>query len=167
MKEKINSSKHIKTLTMVAMLIALSAVGALIKVFNTVAFDSMPGYFAALYLGGWYGAIVISLGHLLTAITSGFPLGIPIHIYIAIQMAIYAYIFRFCCKKFNISIGIIVATILNGPISTLLFVPIFGWGFFIGWVLPLTIASFINIFLASLVYKGMEKMDGNVFDRKI
>lgn len=164
MKEKTNTLKNIKTITVVAMLIALSAVGALIKVFNTVAFDSMPGYFAALYLGSGYGALVIGLGHMLTAITSGFPLGITIHLYIAVQMAIFAYLFRFFHQKFNIYIAIIITTILNGPISALLFVPIFGWGFFVGWVLPLTIASFINIFLASLVYKGMTKMDGNKID---
>ena len=33
---------------MTAMLVALSAIGALMKVFNTVAFDSMAGYFGAL-----------------------------------------------------------------------------------------------------------------------
>lgn len=167
MKEKTKTLKDIKTLTMVAMLVALSAVGALIKVFNTVAFDSMPGYFGALYLGGWYGAMVISLGHLLTAITSGFPLGITVHIYISIQMAVYAYLFRFFYQRFNIYIAVIVGTILNGPISALLFAPIFGWGFFIGWSLPLTVASFINIFLASLIYKGILKIGGGQIDRKI
>ncbi|NLW21911.1 MAG: ECF transporter S component [Tissierellia bacterium] len=160
MKEKAHSLKNVKTLAMVAMLIALSAIGALIKVFNTVAFDSMPGYFAALYLGGGYGAMVISLGHLLTAITSGFPLGITIHIYIAIQMAVYAYLFRLFYKRFNPYVGIIVGTLLNGPISALLYVPLFGWGFFVGWSLPLTIASFANILLASLVYKGISKIGG-------
>lgn len=167
MKKKVNTLKNIKTLTMIAMLVALSAVGALIKVFNTVAFDSMPGYFAALYLGGWYGAIVISLGHLLTAITSGFPLGIPIHIYIAIQMAVFAYLFRFFYKRFNTYIAIIIGTLLNGPISALLLVPIFGWGFFIGWSLPLTLSSFINIFLATIIYKGIVKMSGERIDREI
>lgn len=167
MKEKTDSLKNIKTLTMVAMLIALSAIGALIKIFNTIALDSMPGYFAALYLGGWYGAMVISLGHFITAITSGFPLGITIHIYIAIQMAVYAYLFKFFYQRFNIYIAIVFGTLLNGPISTLLFVPIFGWGFFVGWSLPLTVASFINIFLASLIYKGVIKMDGDKIDRKI
>jgi hypothetical protein len=156
-KEKANTLKNVKTLTLVAMLIALSAIGALIKVFNTVAFDSMPGYFAALYLGGWYGALVISLGHMLTAITSGFPLGLANHIYIAVQMALYAYLFRFFYRKFNIYIAVIVATILNGPVATLLFVPIFGWGFFAAWVLPLTIASFANVFLAALIYKAIPK----------
>ncbi|MBE3592298.1 MAG: ECF transporter S component [Thermoanaerobacter sp.] len=157
MKEKASALKNVKTLTLVAMLIALSAVGALIKIFNTVAFDSMPGYFAALYLGGWYGALVISLGHMLTAITSGFPLGLTNHIYIAVQMALYAYLFRFFYRKFNIYIAVIAATILNGPVAALLFVPIFGWGFFTAWVLPLTIASFANVFLAALVYKAIPK----------
>ncbi|MFV9566794.1 ECF transporter S component [Thermoanaerobacter mathranii] len=157
MKEKANALKNVKTLTFVAMLIALSAVGALIKIFNTVAFDSMPGYFAALYLGSWYGALVISLAHMLTAITSGFPLGLTNHLYIAVQMALYAYLFRYFYRKFNIYIAVIVTTILNGPIATLLFVPIFGWGFFVAWVLPLTIASFANVFLAALIYKAIPK----------
>jgi len=155
-----NTLKNVRTLTLVAMLIALSAVGALIKVFNTVAFDSMPGYFAALYLGGGYGAVVISLGHLLTAVTSGFPLGITNHIYIALQMALYAYLFRIFYQKFNIYIAVILTTILNGPVSALSFVPIFGWPFFAAWVLPLTIASFANIFLASLIYKAIPKRNG-------
>ncbi|QSZ28078.1 ECF transporter S component [Aceticella autotrophica] len=147
------SFKDIKTLTLLAMLIALSAVGALIKIYNTVAFDSLPGYFAALYLGGWYGALVISLGHMLTAVTSGFPLGLPIHLLIAVEMAVCAWLFKFFYKKFNKYIAVLVGTILNGPISILTMVPIFGWGFFAGWVLPLTIASFVNIFLAALLYE--------------
>ncbi|HHW58554.1 MAG TPA: ECF transporter S component [Clostridia bacterium] len=159
MKEKATSLKDVKTLTLVAMLIALSAVGALIKVFNTVAFDSMPGYFAALYLGSWYGAIVISLGHLLTAVTSGFPLGVVNHLYIALQMAVYAYLFRVFYKRFNIYLAVILTTILNGPFATLLFVPMFGWGFFAAWVVPLTVASFVNILLAAFVYKALSKKE--------
>lgn len=159
MKEKEVSLGNVKTLTLVAMLIALSAVGALIKIFNTVAFDSMPGYFAALYLGSLYGAIVIALGHLLTAVTSGFPLGVLNHLYIALQMAVYAYLFRVFYKKFNVYVAIVLTILLNGPLATLLFVPMFGWGFFIAWVFPLTIASFINISLAALIYKILSKKE--------
>ena len=92
------------------MLIALSAVGAVIKLFGTVALDSMPGYFAALSLGGWYGAIVISLGHIFTALTSGFPLGVAVHFYIAIQMAVYAYLFKFVYEKSNSFLAVIAGT---------------------------------------------------------
>ncbi|NLY66134.1 MAG: ECF transporter S component [Tissierellia bacterium] len=160
MKKEINTLKSIKTFTAVSMLIALSAVGALVKIFNTVALDSMPGYFAALYLGSWYGALVISFGHIATAITSGFPLGIPVHLYIAVIMAVCAYSFKFFTERYNSFIGILVGTLLNGPIAALLFVPLFGWGYFIGWSIPLAFGSFVNIFLATLVYKGINKVGG-------
>lgn len=156
MKNDVNSLKKVKSITTVSMLVALSAVGSLIKIFNTVALDSMAGYFAALYLGGWQGALVISLGHLLTALTSGLPLGIFTHLYIGLQMAAWAYLFKFLYEK-NSFLGIVTATLLNGPIAALLLVPIYGWGFFIGWSLPLSFGSFVNIFLAALVYEGINR----------
>lgn len=149
--------KNIRTTTAVAVLIALSAVGATVKIFNTVALDSLPGYFAALYLGGWYGAIVISLGHMLTAITSGFPLGLLNHLYIAAQMAVYACLYRVAYKKAKGHGAVIMGTILNGPVASLLMVPVMGWGFFATWVLPLTLGSLINTFLAVLAYEVMKK----------
>ncbi|WP_051586002.1 ECF transporter S component [Caldanaerobius polysaccharolyticus] len=144
-------------MTMVAVLIALGAVGATVKIFNTVALDSLPGYFAALYLGGWYGAIVISVGHMLTAITSGFPLGLLNHLYIAAQMAVYAYLYRVAYKKAKAYGAVIMGTILNGPVASVLMVPVMGWGFFATWVLPITLGSLINTFLAVLVYEVMQK----------
>ncbi|MDE4542616.1 MULTISPECIES: ECF transporter S component [unclassified Thermoanaerobacterium] len=158
MNTKTTTIKNVKTLTLVAMLIAMSAVGAMIKVYNTVAFDSLPGYFASLYFGGYIGAIVISLGHIFTALTSGFPLGIPNHIIIAVSMAVCAYFYSLAYKKFNSYVAVAVGTILNGPVATLIFVPQYGWGFFIQMVLPLTIASFANVLLASIIYKTVLKM---------
>ncbi|MGJ7045523.1 ECF transporter S component [Thermoanaerobacterium thermosulfurigenes] len=158
MNTKTTTIKNVKTLTLVAMLIAMSAVGAMIKVYNTVAFDSLPGYFASLYFGSYIGAIVISLGHIFTALTSGFPLGIPNHIIIAVSMAVCAYFYSLVYKKFNSYVAVAVGTILNGPVATLIFVPQYGWGFFIQMVLPLTIASFTNVLLASIIYKTVLKM---------
>ncbi|AFK85100.1 MULTISPECIES: ECF transporter S component [Thermoanaerobacterium] len=158
MNTKTTTIKNVKTLTLVAMLIAMSAVGAMIKIYNTVAFDSLPGYFASLYFGGYIGAIVISLGHIFTALTSGFPLGIPNHIIIAVSMAACAYFYSLAYKKFNSYVAIVVGTILNGPVATLIFVPQYGWGFFFQMVLPLTIASFANVLLASIIYKTVLKM---------
>lgn len=158
MNTKTTTIKNVKTLTLVAMLIAMSAVGAMIKIYNTVAFDSLPGYFASLYFGGYIGAIVISLGHIFTALTSGFPLGIPNHIIIAVSMAVCAYFYSLAYKKFNSYVAIAVGTILNGPVATFIFVPQYGWGFFFQMVLPLTIASFANVLLASIIYKTVLKM---------
>ncbi|MDI3311729.1 MAG: ECF transporter S component [Thermoanaerobacterium sp.] len=158
MNTKTTPIKSVKTLSLVAMLIAMSAVGAMIKIYNTVAFDSLPGYFASLYFGGYIGATVISLGHIFTALTSGFPLGIPNHIIIAVSMAVCAYFYSLAYKKFNSYAAVAVGTILNGPIATLIFVPQYGWGFFLQMVLPLTIASFVNVLLASIMYKTVSKM---------
>ncbi|AGB19911.1 ECF transporter S component [Thermoanaerobacterium thermosaccharolyticum] len=152
---KTSPLKNVKTLTLVAMLIAMSAVGAMIKIYNTVAFDSLPGYFASLYFGSYIGAVVISLGHIFTALTSGFPLGIPNHIIIAVSMAVCAYFYSFAYRRFNAYAAVAIGTILNGPVATLIFVPQYGWGFFVQMVLPLTIASFANVLLAAVIYKAI------------
>ena len=71
---------------------ALSVVGSLIKIpspVGSLAFDSFPGFFVALLFGPAEGALVSGLGHIATAATSGFPLGI-LHIPIAIGMALAA-----------------------------------------------------------------------------
>ncbi len=76
-----------------AILIALSGVGALVKIpspTGTVALDSAPGYFAAIAFGAIEGPIVAVIGHIFTALTTGFPLGFPVHLYIAVQMGVYA-----------------------------------------------------------------------------
>jgi len=154
----------VKTLTMTAILIALSAVGAFIKIpspTGTVALDSLPGYFAALYLSPGIGAVVAALGHLLSAATAGFPLTLPLHLLVALEMAIFAAIFGILGKK-NIPFAVIVATILNGVIAPLSFavLPKFGMAFFYSMVVPLLFASFINIFLAGLVAGAIQRRMG-------
>lgn len=154
----------ITSLVYCAMLIALSAVGALIKVSGTIAFDSMPGFFAGLFIGPWAGAIVASLGHLLTAATSGFPMTLPMHLLLMVTMGICAYVFGLVYKRFGAILGIIAGTILNGPISLLIVVPVSkflglplnGWPLFSVLILPLTIASAVNLFLAVVVYKSLD-----------
>lgn len=159
--KKFNTRK----VTYAAILIALSFVGSLIKIQGSIAFDSMPGYFAALFLGPYLGGLVALLGHLLTAITSGFPLTIPMHIVIALEMFVFAYVFSITYKKFNPFMAIIIATILNGPFAALLAVPFStlfklpfnGWPLFYAVLIPLTIASFLNALLAVIAYKSLEK----------
>lgn len=111
---------RIKRIAIIAVFIALSAVGALIKIpspVGTIGLDSAPGYFVALAFGGIDGAAVIAIGHMLTAAVVGFPLTIPIHILIAVQMAAWAIVFRLVQRRFNVVAAIVVATILNGVLS--------------------------------------------------
>lgn len=167
MDNYITKSK-VRMITASGLLIALSAIGAMIKIYaplGTIAFDSMPGYFAALFISPMAGAVVIALGHFLTALTSGFPMTIPMHLLLMITMGIIAYIFGVLGRKTNGIIACIVATILNGPVATLisafvaslLVLPLSGVTMFYALVIPLTVASAANIVLAYIVYKLMSK----------
>jgi uncharacterized membrane protein len=72
-------------LVKIALLTALSVIGSYIKFpgpVGSIALDSLPGFLGAILLGGKGGALILVLGHFLSAINSGFPLG-PIHILIA------------------------------------------------------------------------------------
>lgn len=154
-----------KKLTYSALLVGLCYIGALIKIQGSIAFDSMPAYFAALFLGPYLGAVVGFLGHLLTAITSGFPMSFPMHFIVAIQMAFFVFSFGWVYKRTNFVVASVVATILNGPVAALLAVPVSlilnlpfsGWALFHFLIIPLTLASAANVFLAVIVYRAIGK----------
>ncbi len=155
----------ITKLTYGGMLIALSAVGALIKISGTIALDSMPGFFAALFLGPTAGALVGALGHLLTAATSGFPMSLPMHLFLMVVMAFVIYAFGITYKKFGNIPAFIIGVLLNGPFAALLSVPASkilglpfnGWALFSAIIIPLILASIVNVFLAQVVYKAISK----------
>ena len=160
------SRSNITKLSYGGMLIALSAVGALIKISGTIALDSMPGFFAALLLGPGAGALVGAFGHLLTALTSGFPMSLPMHLFLMFVMAFVIYVFGITYEKFGNIPAFIVGVVLNGPFAALLAVPASkvlglpfnGWPLFSAIILPLILASIVNVFLAQVVYKSINKI---------
>ncbi len=171
----INPSEEIKTpstgtggknrrLTIMGLLTALCVVGSFIKIpspTGTVAFDSTPGYLAAFLLGGQEGAIVAAFGHLLSAVTVGFPLSLPIHCVIALQMAAFAFVFAVILQKGKyrstaVVVAVILATLLNGIVAPLMLIPFFGYGFFLAMVLPLSVASFLNIIIAAILGQALK-----------
>jgi uncharacterized membrane protein len=162
-----------KKLVIIALFVALSFIGSHIKVFGTIAFDSLPGFLAALMLGPVYGAAIGFLGHLFTALTSGFPLTLPLHFVIAFSMAITMLGFGFIHKVLknkvsmagNLVITAIVGTILNGPVSlalsivTLAFMAGRETAFGLLAMLPvLVLASVANIVLSIILYKALGKV---------
>ncbi len=149
---------NVKRLSLMAVFIALSAVGSLIKIpspVGTIGLDSAPGYFSALALGGVEGAIVIAIGHLLTAAVVGFPLSIPISIFIALQMALWAIIYRFIFQKYGRLYSLLSAIFLNGVVSSFTLVPVGGFAMVWGVMPFLIVASAINILIAMLTYQAM------------
>jgi uncharacterized membrane protein len=149
-----------KRIARISILIAISAVGSMIKIpspTGTVALDSCTGYFSAVTFGWLEGALIAGFGHLLSAFTAGFPLGLPVHLYIAVQMSLWVSVFWFVAKKINLVVAAIVAVILNGVISSLLIIPIGGVGMATALILPLMVGTFVNVLIAILAYKIVEK----------
>lgn len=148
-----------RKLTLMALFIALSFIGANIKIMQTIAFDSMPGFLGALILGPVYGAAIGAAGHFLTAFTSGFPFGIPVHLILMVDMALTMYVYGLTYRtflrknKYVASImSALVGVVINGPISILMIMPILGKG--MAAMLPvLCLAAFINILIADVVHK--------------
>ncbi len=149
-----------KTLAIIAVFIALSAVGAMIKIpspLGTIALDSAPGFFAAVAFGSLEGALVISIGHLLTSAIVGFPLSIPMHLAIAVLMAIWAITFRVANNKLGLIPAAIIAILLNGVVSAFTLLPIGGMGAVMGAMPFLVLGSFFNVVIAAIAYKIISK----------
>jgi len=165
-----------KNLVIAALLITLSFIGSNIRIFGSIAFDSLSGFLAALLLGPIYGAVVGFLGHLFTALTSGFPLSIPLHIVIAIAMAITMFGFGFTHKVLNNKISMpvnlmitgIVGILLNGPVSLALSIGTMalmaGMEAALGLLalLPFLVsASVANVLLSIILFKALK----NIWDK--
>lgn len=141
-----------------AILIALSAVGALIKIpspVGTVAFDSAPAFLAAIAFTGYEGMIVAAVGHLLSALTMGMPLGVVVHLVIAVTMALAVGITGWLARRVNLWVGVVVGLAANAVLSPLALVPMFGWGFLAAMVVPLLVGAALNIAVAVVVARSL------------
>lgn len=159
------SNLEIRRLVVLALFISISAVLSNIKIFSTIALDSMPAFLAAMLLSPIAGAIVGAVGHLLSSLTSGFPLTVPMHLFIAFQMFCIVWLFGVLYKRSKGVIAICVAILLNGPIATFLCGILIGYlndtmtviGFLKLMVLPLTLVSAVNIIIAYIIQRVMNR----------
>ncbi len=148
-----------------AIFTALSVVGSFLKIpspVGSLAFDSAPGFFVALFFGPLEGALVCGLGHLATAFVSGFPLGV-LHVPIALGMALAGAAIGLL-KKLNKSWGFLPALAVGVVINTVLVFPLVpwlaadvnvGWAIAIGYTPFLLVAAILNAVVAGLVYVGI------------
>lgn len=148
-------------ITLLAVFIALAAVGANIKVMGSIAFDSLPAFLAAMLIGGRNGAIAGAAGHLFSALLAGFPMTLPLHLVIAAEMAAICYITGWLVQKRNCRIWVaaIPAFILNAFISPLIVAvwPGMGWSVCVALLIPLTIAAAANVAGAAILAYPLKK----------
>lgn len=142
-----------------AIFIALSAVGSLVKVpspLGTVALDSAPGFFAAIGFGGWVGFVVLAVGHLLTSATAGFPLTLPLHIAIAVGMGGCGVVFRWLGRRGHAAwlvLAVVVTTLLNSVALGLIVLPLGGWGMYVLALPSLLAGAAVNVTIAGIAYR--------------
>jgi uncharacterized membrane protein len=145
-----------------AIFTALSVVGSLIKIpspIGSLAFDSAPGFFVALFFGPLEGGLVCGIGHLATAAASGFPLGI-LHLPIALGMALagaaIALVNRLS-KKWALppalAVGVVINTVLVFPLAPWLSTDInIGWMIAVSYAPFLFVAATLNAIVTGIVY---------------
>ncbi|NLY46596.1 MAG: ECF transporter S component [Tissierella sp.] len=150
-----------RRLVYMAILLALSFVGAQVNVMGSIALDSLPAFFAGLLFWPTSGAIVGGVGHLLTAMTSGFPMTVPIHILLMLTMAFVCWLYGYLNNRINITLNSIIAILLNGVVATYLSVMLMeylgiipnGKELFFILLGPLMLASTFNVVVAAILYK--------------
>ncbi|MBM7583843.1 putative membrane protein [Bacillus pakistanensis] len=138
--------------------IAMSSLGAMVKIpaiVGTIALDSLPALIASVLLGPIAGAIVASLGHFISALLSGLPLG-PFHLLIAVEMAILVFLFGLLYKKGKKFISYFLFTIGNAIIAPLPFLFIIHASFYFSILPSLFIGTTLNIILAIVVLPRLQ-----------
>ncbi|MBS8263886.1 ECF transporter S component [Mesobacillus boroniphilus] len=152
-----------RKLSWFAMFTALSAAGAFIKipaVIGSVALDSLPALLAAGLLGGPAGAAVGGIGHLLSAMAAGMPLG-PFHFLVAGEMALLVYLFGVLYKngkRWSAGALFIMGNSFAAPLP---FIIIMGKSFYIAIVPSLFLGSVLNTILAYVVLPRVARALGH------
>ncbi|MBT2727792.1 ECF transporter S component [Bacillus sp. ISL-75] len=149
-----------KVVSGLAMLTALSVVGAMIKIpaiVGSVALDVFPALLAAVLFGARAGAVVAAFGHLLSALIGGFPLG-PMHFLIAVEMAVLVWMFGRLYKN-NKVLASVLFIIGNAFVAPLPFMFLMNVGFYLGIVPSLLIGSVINIVIALAAIPRLSSLD--------
>jgi Na+-transporting NADH:ubiquinone oxidoreductase subunit NqrB len=149
--------KTLIKLILCAIFIALSYALANVKIpGTTIALDSLPAFLAALILAPRYGAAVGALGHLFSALLSGFPYTLPVHLLVALMMAVCVFVFAVVYRRIDgrqdaaptslvessaesatrlpprarrllaCVVSAAVAVVINGPVEVLVLSPLLG-----------------------------------------
>jgi uncharacterized membrane protein len=137
---------------------ALSVVGSFIHFpgpIQTVAFDSAPGFFVALYFGAFDGAVVMGIGHVATSIVNGFPLGV-LHVPIALGLALAGGVIGLVNEKWNGIAATCAGIALNTGLIVIV-IPVLGLAATLSFLPFLFLAACVNGFVALVVYTTIHR----------
>jgi uncharacterized membrane protein len=154
------SSKVPRTLRVIriAAFAALSVVGSFIHLPSpvpSVAFDSAPGFFAALYFGPLEGFCVFGFGHLATAVVSDFPLGI-LHLPIAAGLALAGAAVGVVNRRWSVIPAVATGIAINTGLVVLA-IPALGVAGTLSFTPFLFIAATVNGVVATGAYLALKR----------
>lgn len=153
-----------KTIALAALFISLSAVGGMLKIpvgIASIALDSMPALVAVLFLSAPLAGTVAALGHLISALLGGFPLG-PFHFLIAFEMWAVVWLFAKMHEHGWNKIKWPVFVIENGVIAAVPFYFLLSPAFFYASVPGLLLAAAINAGVAAIAMPFMYRIGERV-----
>lgn len=151
------STKKMATL---AILLALCVIGANIKILGSIALDSFPAFIGAIVLGPVAGAFLGFFGHMISALLSGFPNTLLIHLIIAVLMAFCMFFYGWTRQKLARHkaaasiVSILVAYVINVPLDLILLYPLMGPVVFALFA-PLSLATLVNLVLSEVIILGI------------
>ena len=142
-----------KKIALFALFISLSAVGGMIKIplgIASIAMDSMPALAAVLFFSARGAGLIAAIGHLISAMLGGFPLG-PFHSLIALEMFAAVWLFARLHNAGWRKSKWFVFIAVNGVAAAMPFYYLLSPAFFYATVPGLLIASSLNAAAASVV----------------
>lgn len=149
-----------RRLALYGLLVALTVIGANVKVMGSVAFDAAPAFLGTLLLGPVGGAVLGAVGHFVSAALAGFPFSVPVHLVVAVLMALTMYGYGRAFQRFHDltawSYGAsgVVAWFINVPFSLAVLYPIMRETVWV-LLLPLSLVCIANLIVAGLVYSHL------------
>lgn len=150
-----------RKIILIALFCGLAYVGANLKITGSIAFDSAPAFLCAMLMGGLPGAVAGTVGHLFSALLSGFPLSLPLHFVIAVEMGLICLVTGILVKRsgWAVWLAAIVATVLNAVAAPAILIiwPGFGLSVALAMFVPLLLASAANAALAAVLAYLLKK----------
>ena len=149
----------IRKISVIALFVSLSVVGAYIKIpapVASVALDIFPALVAGVVIDRKAGALVAGFGHFISAFFGGLPLGI-FHLMVAFEMALIVWLFAIIYRSKPI-IASLLFVFLNGVVASIPFIFIISLEFYLTLIPSLTIASAVNVILAVIILPRLESI---------
>ncbi|WP_197114461.1 ECF transporter S component [Facklamia lactis] len=152
---------QIRKLTLISLLIAMSVMGANIKILGSIALDSFPAFIGTALLGPVWGMALAFIGHMLSAYLAGFSYSYPVHLLIGIMMMVTMFAYGLIRKRRihlemkTMIFSNVLAYIFNVPVSLMTLIPFYGLAGVLPLVIPLTIATVANLLLTEFVFMSL------------